>query len=874
MKIIVKWMLMLLSVMIIIAGGTAIYLSTQKDKIQSFIIDELNNNINAIVNAGDLDIKLFHNLPYLSATFSDVEVIPYHEKGEKGRDTVLLANKVFIDIDIWRALVKKKVLIRSLEISDGMLYLIKSGKGSVNWNIWQKEHDPKKKESAFTIRSFRANNLRIVYSDMKSGLNGEIFFHQLRINEFPWQENFYRFRLAGTVDRLAKQKKTWIGSQKLFEMNGYLKKGDDRIEINKSHLKLANNFLDVRGYLLGEEGKYHLEGTAVDVKPLKTALTWGMIPDSLYKDIHEKEGWDCSFYIDGNTTSTSGIKGEVSFETKGYKILWPGMDWPVVIIKNCSGKYLLDVNGTNHVTSLVFNNLSVVTGKSALTGDITWQNPGEKGQISANLNAELNAGDLNALLKTEKILLQTGTLTGKVSIRVPVETVHGGIGFIKDQGEIKGEVTVKNFSGGMTESLIYADGISGNFSMNKQIVFRGVKMNWLGFPVVVDGKIPALGTLLFSKDPRNLDIKVRAGTFILDTLMSRLGKFPGEEQKKGKETISNWNLKCDFDIQKFRYRKLAGEKVQGSLIYDARDLKIDPLQYLALDGKGSGFFEWEKNGGGRSVIRAYTDLGHVNISRLFQAFDNFGQTFVTTENIEGFLTGNIAFQTNLDAQGNVDLSSVLSNAVVEVKNGRLKNVKALYSLSKFIKLSELENISFSNLQNEVFVQNQTVIIPSMHIGSSALDLDLYGTHTFENRFSYHIRLLLSDILFHKAGKARQENNEYGIIEKGDNGKTSLYLIYEGDSLNSRVLYDKSRARQARKEEIIKEGKQLKAILHEEMGLFKKDTSLVSTEKKDGKKFRIIFPENDTTRKDSARNKKSNLLNVVWEDEPPDTLKKK
>ena len=172
------------------------------------------------------------------------------------------------------------------------------------------------------------------------------------------------------------------------------------------------------------------------------------------------------------------------------------------------------------------------------------------------------------------------------------------------------------------------------------------------------------------------------------------------------------------------------------------------------------------------------------------------------------------------------------------------------NLSRFVEVSELDDIKFANLQNQIEIKEQKIFIPKMNLESSAMNVTLSGTHSFKNEIDYHFKVLLSDILFQKARKAKKENEEFGVVEDDKEGKTSLFISMTGTVDNPVIKYDRQGAKQNLKANMVEEKQTLKQILKEEFGLFKKDTSLKKKDKpKEDGKFIINWDEDEKKDKD-------------------------
>ena len=182
-----------------------------------------------------------------------------------------------------------------------------------------------------------------------------------------------------------------------------------------------------------------------------------------------------------------------------------------------------------------------------------------------------------------------------------------------------------------------------------------------------------------------------------------------------------------------------------------------------------------------------------------------------------------------------------------IANGELNNVESMKSLSRFIALKELENIRFATLKNQIEIKKQVITIPKMEINSSALNLTASGTHTFNNDIDYKIRLSLNELLAKKARAAKKQNDEFGEVADDGLGRTNIFLSMTGNISNPVIRYDSKAAVQNVKQNIQVEKQNLKGSLKEEFGLFKKDSTLNTTDKakkEDAARFRINWEEAD------------------------------
>ena len=173
-------------------------------------------------------------------------------------------------------------------------------------------------------------------------------------------------------------------------------------------------------------------------------------------------------------------------------------------------------------------------------------------------------------------------------------------------------------------------------------------------------------------------------------------------------------------------------------------------------------------------------------------------------------------------------------------------------LSKFLKVADLNDVKFATLHNQIEIKNRTIYIPAMEIKSSAINIVASGEHTFDNVINYRLKLLLSDVMAQKAKRAKPENEEFGVVEDDGLGRTTLYVLITGTVDNPVYKYDAKGVKAKIAVGFVKEKQNLKSILNDEFGWFKKDTSVINSKEKNDKK-ELKLPKKNGKKKQEKEN---------------------
>ena len=323
-------------------------------------------------------------------------------------------------------------------------------------------------------------------------------------------------------------------------------------------------------------------------------------------------------------------------------------------------------------------------------------------------------------------------------------------------------------------------------------------------------------------------------------------------------TSKNYNFKLPKNIyfhfkakvDTFQFRKFTATNIRGYLELDEQVLTATNVSFNATKGEYKGNIAIDDSQGDKILITSKGSVNKIDIQELFHQFENFGQTHILDKNIKGIASTDVEFASVWDKQLNVDKDKIYVLANIRVTKGELVDYKPILALSKFIEVEELEHIKFDNMATEIEIKNQFVNIPKTEINSSAIDVTLSGTHSFNNDIDYRFKLLLNDVLWKKAKKKKNDISEFGYIADDGLGKTTIFLKMVGTIDDYKISYDTKGLKENWGEKIEKEKNTLKTILNKEFGWFKNDSTIKKDDKKDDDGFIIEWEEETESKKES------------------------
>ncbi len=852
----------------------AILVSAYKEDIQKYILGYLNDRINTKVNVRKVHIGMLRHFPYISATFQDVTVLSSsgYRRMKISPDTLLSANEVVLDINIYNALIKKDIRIDRILISGGSLNFAEEKNGKNNWSILKKNGDGKSRK--VQVPYFLLEGMNYRYENKKENI-----FVKGKINKGLWSESFwlkkqgYRILLQQeglVLNSKGKDDERWKGKT---EISGMLYPGDDSLVIRKGKIRVETlpeinfNGAIVRGKEM--EAVVHL--SAGGIEPDKV-IPWlvkekpgskGLRPGgelSVRGSVHiaGPHSWQAAFNLEGG-------KHHFSLKKKTGEIR----------ILQWKGRGSVRASRGRISAGIIVSPVKIKYGNSTLTGTVEWKNEKRK-PVIVSLKGPMDLKDADVLLGGNKIFLE-GMAVMDLKINVPQS-------FLKKTGKedwkkigINGSLTLHNFKV-LLPGPLQAREARVEFLPGHLLGISGENIRGAGTQWKIKGTVYRLDDFIEKKGvPLVIKGELQSSHADLEDVIRFFRKSDtgdDEYSNYGGEKPSVPVITAKFRVDTFRYQDLDVYSLKGALVYHDPVLNMKDLAFRTLGGDITGQMDLRFLQEGKLQLSTYGEMERVNVNALFRSFHDFDQKFIRAENLKGRISGNIAFQAEFDSTGRVEPATILSDSYLKLEQGELINFEPLYKLSKFIRLSELKNIRFTSLENEIFIMDSRVIIPEMKVSSSAVDLDIAGSHYFDNHFEYHIRVYLSDFLARKVRKTNQDNG-LGLVEEPGERNTSLFLIYRGDAGSSKISYDKKRTRQKISESLKKEKEELKALFRE--GKQKKDTLEILQEKEGEKTFRVVWPEEeqkrDTTAKKGVDTSSGKKFRVIWEEEP-DTFPKK
>lgn len=846
----------------ILALAAFILAIVYEGQVKKIIVEQINKQLIAPVKVGNIEFSLIKNFPKASLSFYGVEAQSVYTGTEQNKcpKKLLTAKEISLQFNLLD-LFKGNYTINKIVLEGVVFNLFIDNNNKDNYHCWRTNTEKDKSSVKFKMNQIVMQESEANYHDLKQQLLLNILFKESVMKGEVFEEDF---ALVLNSNMRIKQFE--------FEKNQYLQ--HKRVQLQIGLLKQNNIFSFKQAEATVEKMKLSLSGTfgngEIDFeakgKELDVQSFLSLLPSAIsnkFVDYTSEGIFALDLSIKGKQEQPKVRAGfAIANATLGQKT------GKVTLHHiNLKGYYSNGRSQNLHTSGVYINSFNATLNKSPIAGNfsiVDFTAP----FIDGNINATFKLDELKEILQLDTFTVLQGNATLALRVSCPLNQLQKQDLAQPRQGELSGSLQLTAASMQFKHDIMSYDRIEAdlyaddNYILVKQLNFTHGKSE-----VALHGELSNYQAL-FTKGSEKSLLKayLTSANFELEDWLPKNQMNPKKAKQNEELQINNIDLKLRTNIARFKFDHFIATNLSSLIYFKEQQFRFDSLAFACMDGKAnaSGAIELHQQGGFDLICDA--TLSKINISKLFDQLNNFGQKTLTNKNLVGKLSAKIQYKSSWSNLNNIIPESILADASVLISDGELNNFTPMNKLSKFVSVNELSHIRFNELVNTISITNKKIYIPQFQIKSSAMNLYCSGTHDFENNVDYHFKVTLSELLSKKRKREAPKNNEFDEVEEDNEGKTTLFISMTGNIDHPIIKFDRKELKQYVKDEIKNEKQTVKQLLKDEFGLFKKDKNLKEkTEKKvtKPKEFDVEWEEElkqesnkETKEKQSTAPKKS------------------
>ena len=823
-RVFVGLLLAILIVIALLAGGAYIY----RDKIAGLILAKINEQVTEpVVIKGGVQFSLLKNFPFASVTLIDVSV----KNKFKGPEYLLKVHELSCLFNM-RELINSNIIISRIHIKEGEVNICMDNKGNGNFEIFKPSTDTTttKSKSSLNLKLSKAVVKNVHFSYLTENREEDI---RLKIEKLTLGGDFNSDRFdVETSEKMVIEQLRLNGDDYLTDkafnsdITINVDQKQSKYTLNKANIEIAGNSFDVTGHVVsGKQNTFVNIVASARSKDIAKLIT--LVPVKFKSTLEGAEG-SGAFAVDAKVYGNirRGVNPDISVTAKldNAKITIPRIRQPLKDV-TMEAFYHLSPVGDDELIVKKFHSEFDGQPQNFDLKLLHLSNP----EFVFNADGVADLHDLRSFFSDSTILQSA---EGLISFqKFHLEGSKEGIADPNNpKFKASGTFSLKNVN--IKAGGVMYGGINGSLDYDDQdIAIKGFTMNLVNTNFAFDGKVTSILAYALSRNrskgvpdvPLGITGSLHIKNFDIGKLIDAYA--PTATAKTSANTAKpttpvatsapmdprdffNIQGHLDISIDKFQYKKMIFEKLQANLGFSPHRLDIYKLSTHTMDGDvtDTGYVAFTAEH--KMIFALGLSIDKVDLPTVLKECDNFGQTTLTDKNLKGKLTAYLDLYTVWNNYTEIDMNRLVGNFNCTILHGELNNFAPIKSAAAFIKVDELNHIVFSDLSNQVTIKDRVINIPMMEVQSSAINLMMAGTHTFDNVMDYQIKVNLRKLLAAKFG--RKENDD-SYIEDNPYEGVNLYLTITGDIDHPKIKYDKKAVKGKLKNDLAAQKEELKEL---------------------------------------------------------------
>ena len=863
-------------VFLVLLMGVLIWASTHEDELKKQAVQALESGLLTDMNIGEIDYSVIEYFPNVSLVCNEVFLTDTYGKG----DTLLWADEVSFELSLMKML-QGEYAFRQVRISSGGMHIHRDQKARDNYHFW-KPSEGDSTSVGFELEKVRLNDIhfrmvdelsdvyietRNLFSTVSGNITGDFLDLQAEL-ETP----------SGFV---SVEGNDWLPGSRL---EGTV---HCELHVDSSQYNFPSYALSLNGIALEGIAAFDLSGAGVycsiqtNLSDVDVRTARALLPPAITQPLAglRTDGRvDGSFSLEGIADGSKTPDWEFNGSLKnGYL----AQDGNPVALDDIDLNVFLAGGGENEGEMRVSQMEASIDGNDVRITALmeNFSNP----WISGDLRADLDLSDVQRLFALDSI----GNLYGEVDMNLQFS---GRIPEFRDgqldihnlkASKLNGELIMDDVVLDLNDLPRPIESLNGKVALNGEMgSFKEVTLQIDETELGFEGTLSNLLPWLFSDtEVLKVDAICTSSSFMLASFLTEASDTGSSNDEDYTLTLpQQLDLTVDLRVEQFAFRDFEAEAVRGQAKLNSNGVFFEPLNFQTSGGEMELFCSAKPNANGIR-LSATTEMHRIDLNELFQNFEDFGQEFITSAHLIGQCDLTASFEAQLDPGLNILPRTIVSQIDLKVENGELMGLQSMMNIaaymrdnkliSPFVRADELSrklsHVQFATLENQIDIRNGIIRFPTMDIKSSAMDITVSGTHTFDQHIDYSIALYLRDILIQK------DQSEFGQVE--DDGLGNRFFLSMSGTVDDPTFgYDRLARKEQKKQEWQEEKETFKELIRDQFSRKKEEKKAEEEEQKSNVTIKVDWGEEDEKKQEKPKEqeeKKKKRWKLFNDDEEED-----
>ena len=747
-----------------------------KVKISNRVKNRLNANLKAHVDFTNADISWFRHFPHMGMGLENFQVIGI---GEFSNDTLIAAKQLDLSFSIFSLLSGDSIRIYSITAKEARIHAIVHKNGQRNWNIGLNRFTQNSKRFGgpksfkLELQQYAIHNSFISYTDESTHRS----IMMINVNHEAagdFSSELFTLKTNTVADAVSFDNVLGVCCPINAKVDMNIAFQVDR----KSHIySFASNQVSFNDLNLHIQGFFQWPNDStcnMDIQfntPSKDFKSILSIVPSIYKNdfSNVKTSGDATMegYIKGKYAKDHLPAYHLNFDIKNGFFQYADLPEPVQHINVTAHLDNPDGNADHAIINILQGHAEL--GNDTVDFHVLLKNPVTELSIDAAVKGKLDFAKISQWTKLDPGTRLKGLLTADVyakgnepgTEKRTSKSLNAGGGF--DLSNF--EYISNSYPGGVT-----LDDLLVSFHSNN-IMINGLKGQYLNTHFTADGAIINLFGYLAKNKPLEGSLHVKADELSLNEWL-------GINKDAAAKSISsitplpfavpaNINFVISADAGKVHCDNLDLQNLSGRFQISDEAIKFGHVKADALEGTLmiNGSYSTKESKRNPDIALDYDVMG-LDIQKAFFASNTLQKIMPIGKFISGKICAQMNLNGKLDENMVPDLSTLTGKGNLLLVEGVVKDFGPLDNLADSLDVIGLKNIAVKDVKTYFSFKNKRVSVTSFHVNFNDLDMEIGGSHGFDQSLDYGINLKVPKKQLGIKGKTWVKNVITQAADKG------------------------------------------------------------------------------------------------------------
>jgi hypothetical protein len=736
-----------LGIFLLLLLGAAILLPIiYKDEIIAKLKTEINNNVNAKVDFGNLEITLIRTFPDLTLQIENLSVVgvaPFQG------DTLTRMAQLDLSLNLMSVIKGQSIEINSIRLAEPLVNLIVLKDGKTNWDIAKPDSAKPAaagEEKAFhaALESYSIENGNLYYND--ASLDFQMALEKLNHSgNGDFTQDLFTLQTNTTSEAV----QLWYGGVKYLHNINTAIQADIDMDMPNMKFTFKENKIQLNELAIGFDGFIAMPAESIvmdfkySAKQNEFRHFLSMIP-GVYRDGFKDLKSSGSLALDG---FVKGVYNDTKMPGFGLKILVKDgkFQYPSLPTAVNDVQVDLDIRNADGIpdhTEINLNKMHVELGAEPFDAKMHIRTPVSDAQIDGMIKGHINFANIGNIVPLEKGTTIKGEMDADLSLNGRMSAIEQ-----KRYEDFKaaGRLALRNFNYSSNDYKQGFDLTELNLTFNPQnVTLNTLKARMGGSDINADGTLDNLLAYYFKNEKLKGTLNLRSSVINLDDFSSGSTTATPTPADTAAMTLIEVPANLDFvintSIGRLKYDNVDMSSITGRLTIRDQAITMENLSMILMDGAMQMSGSYATRERKKADMAFNLDIKGFDIQKTVQAFATVKKLAPIAERATGRFGTVMKLNGQLDEHMNPILPSLNGYGKLTTTGVVIENFPPLVKLADALKMEQYKKLDVTNVNASYKFENGRVTVEPFDMSLGGIPTNVSGSTGFDQTIDYTLAM--------------------------------------------------------------------------------------------------------------------------------------